>query len=59
MRALDILGETEGISQEALDRYSKLFAQSSSLINPHAQALAALFGWGIPDEEVLEQELVS
>lgn len=59
MRALDILGENEGISQEVLDRYSKLFTQSSSLVNSHTQALAASFGWGIPDEEVLEQELQS
>lgn len=43
MRALDILEESEGISQEALDRYSKLFTQSS-LTSSQAQALAALFG---------------
>lgn len=51
MRALDILGENEGISQQALEEYSKMFTQSSSLVNSHAQALAALFGWAIPEEE--------
>uniref|UniRef100_K3ZDB9 DUF4283 domain-containing protein n=1 Tax=Setaria italica TaxID=4555 RepID=K3ZDB9_SETIT len=44
MRALDIIGETEGIDQQALDEYSKLFTQSSSLTASHVQALAALFG---------------
>jgi hypothetical protein len=31
VRVLDIIGQMEGISQEALDRYSKLFTQSASL----------------------------
>lgn len=26
-----------------------------NLVSPQTQVLAALFGWGIPDEEVLEQ----
>jgi hypothetical protein len=58
MRALDIPGETEGISQEALEQYSKLFTQSSPLIGSHVQALAALFGWRTANEEELEQEFM-
>ena len=57
MRALNIIGESEGISQEALEEYSEMFTSSASLVNSHAQALAALIGWTVPDEEVLEQEL--
>jgi hypothetical protein len=44
MRALDIIEDSEGFSQEALDLYSKLFTQSSSLTTSQTQALAALFG---------------
>lgn len=55
MRALDILGDKEGITQEALDRYSQMFTQPSSLVSSHAQVLAALFGWGIPDEIEVSQ----
>ena len=48
MKALDIIEETEGISQQALDEYAKLFGQD--LCNQHMQALTALFEWSIPDE---------
>lgn len=51
MRALNFIGETEGIDQEALDKYNKLFANSSSLADTHVQAMAAFFGWATPDEE--------
>jgi len=53
MRALDIIGETEGIDEQSLDEYSKLFSQSSWLPDTHVQAMAALFGWVTPDEEEL------
>jgi hypothetical protein len=43
MRALHVIDESDGISQEALDRYSRLFDQP--LPPSHVQALAALFGW--------------
>jgi hypothetical protein len=56
-RALNIIGEFEGISHDALDEYSKIFTSSTSMVNSHAQALAALLGWTVPAEEVLEQEL--
>jgi hypothetical protein len=47
MRALDILDETEGISQQAQDDYAKLFRHPLS--DSHVQALAALFNWSLPD----------
>jgi hypothetical protein len=53
MRALDIIGETEGIDQRSLDEYGMLFARSSSLTGIHVQAMAALFGWATPDEDEL------
>jgi len=43
MRSLDIISEREGIA--------KFFTQPLSA--SHIQALAALFGWSSPDEEVL------
>lgn len=47
MRALDILGESEGINQQAQDEYAKLFKHP--LADSHVQALAALFNWSVPD----------
>jgi hypothetical protein len=44
MRALGIIGETEGISHESLEEYSRLFSQSSSLITIHVKAMMVLFG---------------
>ncbi|XP_020399441.1 histone-lysine N-methyltransferase EZ2 isoform X4 [Zea mays] len=46
MRALQVIDENEGISQEALDNYCRLFEQP--LPPSHVQALAALFGWTPP-----------
>ena len=51
MRSLDIISEQEGIDQQALEEYAKFFTQPLSA--SHIQALAALFGWSSPDEEVL------
>jgi hypothetical protein len=48
MQALDILGEQEGIDQQALDDYAKLFGQHLS--DSHIHALTALFNWSLPDE---------
>jgi len=56
MRALDLIGESEGITPEALDEYGKLFTPSCSLVSSQSQALAAQFGWTVPDEDELEQE---
>jgi hypothetical protein len=53
MRALDIIGETEEISQQALEEYSRLFSQSACLSEVHVQAMVALFGWATPDEQDL------
>jgi len=53
MRALDIIGETEGIDQRSLEEYGMLFSRSSSLIPTHVQAMAALFGWATPDKDKL------
>ena len=47
MRSLDIISENEGISQQALDDYAKLFVQPLS--DSQLQALAALFNWSLPD----------
>jgi hypothetical protein len=47
MRSLDIISENEGISQQALDDYAKLFVQPLSDSQLHA--LAALFNWSLPD----------
>jgi hypothetical protein len=46
MKVLHVINENEGISPEALDKYSKLFDQP--LLPSHVQALAALFGWTAP-----------
>ena len=51
MRALDIIGETAGIDQQSLERYSKLFTGLARLPNSQVVALSALFGWATPDEE--------
>jgi hypothetical protein len=41
MRALDIIGENEGINQQAQDEYAKLFGHRPS--TKHIQAMTALF----------------
>jgi hypothetical protein len=48
MRALHVIQESEGINQDALDEYGKLFGQP--LPASHVQALAALFGWATPED---------
>jgi len=48
MRALHVIKESEGFSQEALDDYGKLFGQP--LPTSHVRALAALFGWATPED---------
>ena len=47
MRTLELIEEHEGIDQQALDEYAKLFEQP--LPNSHLQALAALFHWSLPE----------
>ena len=51
MRALNIIGETEGIDQRSIEEYSKLFTHTSSLPSTHVHAMAALLGLATPDEE--------
>jgi beta-glucosidase/6-phospho-beta-glucosidase/beta-galactosidase len=46
MRTLELIEEHEGIDQQALDDYAKLFAQP--LPDSHLQALATLFHWSLP-----------
>jgi hypothetical protein len=47
MVALNIIEDNEGFRRQALDDYAKLF--NHTLSRSHVQALAALFGWAIPD----------
>jgi hypothetical protein len=42
-RTLNILGESDGINQQAQEEYAKVFSEPLSTSN--IQALAALFGW--------------
>ena len=48
MQAMDILTEHEGIDQQALDDYARLFGQA--LFDSHIRALTALFNWSLPDD---------
>jgi hypothetical protein len=48
MKALQIITEDEGISQEALKAYAELFKHPLSQIQ--VEALSALFGWPTPPE---------
>lgn len=47
MRRLEIFYEREELSQKALEEYSRLFRKPLS--QTHIVALAALFGWDVPD----------
>ena len=47
MRTLELIEEHEGIDQQALDEYAKLFEQP--LPDAHLQALAAFFHWSLPE----------
>jgi hypothetical protein len=49
MRALGFDNIGEQISQHDMDKYVKCFLQPLS--PPQIQALAALFGWGLPEED--------
>jgi hypothetical protein len=48
MRALNIIGENEGITQQVQDEYAKLFGHRPSA--SHIQAMTALFNWSLPKE---------
>jgi len=48
MRKLGIIGESEHIDIEAQDDYARLFLHDLSRSN--GAALAALFGWTVPDD---------
>jgi hypothetical protein len=48
MKSLDIIGDQEGLNQQAQDDYAKLFRQPLS--DSHLQALTALFNWSLPEE---------
>ena len=50
MRSLDIIGENEGIDQQTLEEYGKLYGHS--LPAEHVKALAALFGWAALEDVV-------
>jgi hypothetical protein len=50
MRTLQIIIEYEGISQEAIEEYKKLFTHPLSQC--HIEALSALFGWNTPPDLV-------
>jgi hypothetical protein len=50
MRTLQIITEYEGISQEAIEEYKKLFTHPLSQC--HIEALSALFGWNTPPDLV-------
>jgi hypothetical protein len=47
MRSLSIIGENDGIDQQAKEEYAKVF--SEPLSDSHIKALAALFGWSSLD----------
>jgi len=47
IRSLDIAMEQEHIDQRVLNDYAKLFSNLLSM--SHVQALAALFGWNVPE----------
>jgi hypothetical protein len=47
MKAVGIIADNVGIDQRAQEEYADLF--KTSLSNTHVKALAALFGWQLPD----------
>jgi hypothetical protein len=57
MRSLQIIGEHDGIDQQAQDEYAKLFKKPFSAA--HVQALAALFKWDIPVGRDQEEDINS
>jgi hypothetical protein len=52
MKSLNIIGENDGVNQQAQEAYSKLFSEPLSCT--HLQVLAALFGWSNPESSSLE-----
>jgi hypothetical protein len=52
MRSLGIIGEQDGINQQALEEYGGIFTEPIS--TSHLQALAALFGWNSLESNGLE-----
>jgi hypothetical protein len=56
-RSLQIIGEQEGIDQQAQEEYAKLF--QGPLSDSHVQTLAALFKWSIPAALIQEEDGMS
>ncbi|PWZ39413.1 hypothetical protein Zm00014a_003754 [Zea mays] len=48
MKALKVIGEAEGVTQQAKEDYTEVF--SENLPMAHVEALATLFGWTVPEE---------
>jgi hypothetical protein len=48
MRNLELIEENEGIDQQALSEYAKLFQHPLS--DFHIRALSALFNWSLPED---------
>jgi hypothetical protein len=56
IRALSIIDEQGGTTDQASEEYSKLFG--NPLTNAHLKALTGLFNWSIPDSvETVQGEL--
>jgi hypothetical protein len=47
MRAMKIINEQEGITEQASEDYTKLFGKP--LTDAHLEALGSLFNWSIPE----------
>jgi beta-glucosidase/6-phospho-beta-glucosidase/beta-galactosidase len=52
MKALRIISDSEGVSQEALEYYVNLLKHPLSQC--HVDALSALFGWNTPADLVAQ-----
>lgn len=52
MKALRIISDSEGVSQEALEHYVNLLKHPLSQC--HVDALSALFGWNTPADLVAQ-----
>jgi hypothetical protein len=46
-----LIKDGEGISQQAIKDYEKVFSETLSLA--HIEALAALFGWSMPGDKMV------
>jgi hypothetical protein len=51
MKALKLIKDGEGISQQARNDYEKVFSETLSLA--HIEALAALIGWSMPVDKMV------